>query len=89
MITAEYGHARSVELLLQYGANVNHQDKLAAIHYAIFGESSAQQNKDEKNVNNIVILYLQYHQMIQTKFNMYTRRRWTPLFQAVGGSRKI
>jgi ankyrin repeat protein len=105
LITAcEYGHLTCVELLLEHGANLNHQDDLGRtpLHYVIHGEShfrnskidddrmSAEdmQTKKEESLRRATVYYEIFTLLLQRapKLELFdSKRRWTPLFEAVAG----
>ena len=86
IICSELGHSSCVKLLLQFGANVNQQDRFgrSSLHYAIFGESSSMETSAEKNEYKAIIEQILSVQVLNLRL-MDNKRRWTCLFQAVGG----
>ena len=84
IICAENGHPECAKLLLEYGANGDYQDALGrtSLHYAIYGQSAALKLEDANRYKLVINNILNY----SPNLRLYDKkRRWTALFQAVGG----
>eukprot|EP01083_Nonionella_stella_P097690 274579_1 len=83
LVSSQMGAAQCIQLLLQNGANVNHQDEMGrtALHYAIFGAT----NKENEQSEEYALIIAQILSFEPDLTLCDTKRKWNPLLQAIGG----